>query len=170
MCANSTNFLPQFFFSRHTSLGIDFRYRFPAKCEPSHLCNFNMEGPLKMIPKCTVNDGFRKWRKMNVVMSRHVGALAHAFRKLPRCQLQNPGSHGTKILGSKPLQTLEPRPEIPGSKPLQTLEPRPEIPGSKPLQTLEPRPEIPDSKPYKGAGRRTATRFSVSTSPTVWVC
>jgi len=103
---------------RHKPLGLAFRYRFPAKCEPSHLCNFNMEGPLKMIPKCTVNDGFRKWRKMNVVMSRHVGALAHAFRKLPRCQLENPGCVDARFLALNPCQTLESRPEIPGSRPL----------------------------------------------------
>ena len=89
---------------RHTPLGLASRYRFPAKCEPSHLCNFNMEGPLKMIPKCTINDGFRKWRKMNVVMSRHVGALAHAFRKLPRCQLGNPGCVDARFLALNPCQ------------------------------------------------------------------
>jgi hypothetical protein len=61
-------------------------YKFPASCEPAYMCAFKF-------PKCELADGYKKWRKMNAMLTQNLGAVAGALTKMPKCG--EPGAHKT---------------------------------------------------------------------------
>ena len=61
-------------------------YKFPASCAPANMCAFKF-------PKCELSDGYKKWRKMNAMLTENLGAVAGALTKMPKCG--EPGAHKT---------------------------------------------------------------------------
>jgi len=61
-------------------------YKFPASCTPSNMCAFKF-------PKCELSDGYKKWRRMNSLLTENLGAISGALTKMPKCG--EPGAHKT---------------------------------------------------------------------------
>ena len=62
------------------------QYKFPASCAPANMCAFKF-------PKCELSEGYKKWRKMNSMLTENLGAVAGALTKMPKCG--EPGAHKT---------------------------------------------------------------------------
>ena len=62
------------------------KYQFPASCSPANMCHFkNM--------RCQLSDGYKRWRRMNAMLTENLGAVAGALTKMPKCG--EPGAHKT---------------------------------------------------------------------------